>query len=1216
MEQSRSARLRNYFVRQKFRPMNGSSFRRLDWRKSLAIALAFFKGGVSSLEHPSAQRLWAFEPLEPRQLLSVAPGMVPVGSVPDGALSDKIVYVSAGHGWQWNNTLNRWATDRPNLLSMVEDFGNQDQLTYYADFLLRSGATVVPMRPVGRQTNEVVLDNDSPGVTWSGSWSNNTAGPRWYDEDYGAGLDGVKYRFASINGNSESAVATYTPAMPQSGFYPVYSWVSSSSNRTNQLYKINHTGGQTQIRVDHRKVGNGWVYLGTYFFAQGSSPERGSVQISNFSQDGGSVVIADAIRFGNGMGDLPWGSSGIGSGNISGYPREDEGSIVWLWRGIGQSTTFSSPSTILGTSNVSAPLRMADHMNASTNAYGTSIYVGFHSNATTGNPDTATARGAIGLVHTSSPTPNQSALAVAMGRQINVDLRALDGRFEHNWSTRTTYSLAGSYGEITNSIADGNFDATIVEVAFHDNTQDAQLLRDPKVREQLGRSTYEATLEHLHNFPGTTGQPPNITVPSPPALRRVTSEQSGAVTLHWTPGPSSSGGFSGVHGSPATGFRIYASTDGYGFDGGTYVAGGNIQTVTLNGYDPARTYFFKVVAENAGGQSVESEVLTVLPNGGQRSILIVSGFDRLERSQNFRQPYAFGGGGTTERVWGRFNNSRDYPVQLHHAIAEAIPGMSVDSASNESIANGEVSLNNYQSVFWILGNESVADQSLSGIEQTLVANFIAAGGNFFASGSELAYDLDAQNNGRSFYRGVLGASYVSDSAATYQVLPDNGGIFAGLNPFSFSNGSAFSSLVDQMLNIAFPDKISPSPGSQTNLQYQAGAGGIAGIQRVGSQGAGNTVVLGFPWESIVGRETRAASMARILDFFGHSQTPQDAVVVGSHAYHANSVFAASGLDSALDTVKVLAKEGSTEQTLDFDNVINSTRGINGLVFDVDGLGGTVSSSDFVFQVSPTGAFDVGANPPFSWGLAANPQSVSVIQGSPSRIVIQWPDQAIANRWLRITVLANENTGLPEPEVYYLGHLTGETTGVDQGFFVVTFADITAIRAAVGSTVSVSSVVDTQKDGVVSFADIAAMRENIAAILPAITIPQAASSAQGSQGGSHDGLGGSAGQEPIASDVQSPASVDWLILDGRKQPGMLNRLAADRVDAVWLQLSSSLSALNAQGGSITDQATSIPTRASRVDGLSTKNLNESDSLGRTLENDLAVEFTPLPPRCLR
>jgi len=589
-------------------------------------------------------RAFSFESLEPRIALAAA-GLVPVGTQPTGPLSGKIVYTSAGHGWQWSDTLNRWATDRGDNNEIVEDFGNQDQMTFYADYLLRAGATVVPMRPVGRQINEVVLDNDSPGVTFTGSWS-NSAGSVYYDEDYGAVADSVSYRFASTSA-SETAVATYTPNIPQAGFYPVYTWVTDGTNRTNQLYRINDSGGATEIRVDHRMVGKGWVYLGTYHFNAGAS---GNVQISNQSTAGGSVVIADAIRFGNGMGDVKDGPNGVGhsSGTISGYPREDENSLMWLWRAVGQG---NSPAAVTGGGNVSAPSRMAEHMNANANPFGTAVYIGFHSNAGGG-------RGAVGLITSSGATPHQADLALYTGRQINQDMQALNGQFEHNWSTRTTHTYTSQFGEIDEG-ASAEMDMTIIETAFHDNLQDAQLMRDPKARDQLGRSTYEATLEYFDAWGGLTSP---VTVPSTPINVRAASNASGEITVSWSAGPT------GVYGHAATGYRIYASTNGHGFDGGTFVAGGAINTATLTGYDPTLPYFFKIVAVNAGGESKASEVMTALPSGGQKQVLVVSGFDRFDRTQNFRYAYAHTGDGLVDRVWPRYNNSFDYVVQVHRAF--------------------------------------------------------------------------------------------------------------------------------------------------------------------------------------------------------------------------------------------------------------------------------------------------------------------------------------------------------------------------------------------------------------------------------------------------------------------------------------------------------------------------------------------------------------------
>ena len=45
---------------------------------------------------------------------------------------------------------------------MNEDTGNVDQMTMFVYQCFNAGATVVPMRPVGNQTNEVVLDNVDP----------------------------------------------------------------------------------------------------------------------------------------------------------------------------------------------------------------------------------------------------------------------------------------------------------------------------------------------------------------------------------------------------------------------------------------------------------------------------------------------------------------------------------------------------------------------------------------------------------------------------------------------------------------------------------------------------------------------------------------------------------------------------------------------------------------------------------------------------------------------------------------------------------------------------------------------------------------------------------------------------------------------------------------------------------------------------------------------
>lgn len=208
-------------------------------------------------------------------------------------------------------------------------------------------------------------------------------------------------------------------------------------------------------------------------------------------------------------------------------------------------------------------------------------------------------------------------------------------------------------------------------------------------------------------------------------------------------------------------------------------------------------------------------------------------------------------------------------------------------------------------------------------------------------------------------------------------------------------------------------------------------------------------------------------------------------VVGSFVAHGGY----TGSGSPIDAGKSLAQEGGGPTLLGYNNVINTARGINALAFDINGLAnpGALSAADFVFQMSPQGAFDEVANPPAGWASAPAPVAVSVTPGSPDRVQIQWANNAIENRWLRVTISANANTGLVVPRTYYLGHLRGETTA-DGTAYTVAFADITPIRAAVGTTVDSSSIADIDKNGTVSFADISAMRSNVGAQLTVITIP--------------------------------------------------------------------------------------------------------------------------------
>lgn len=211
-----------------------------------------------------------------------------------------------------------------------------------------------------------------------------------------------------------------------------------------------------------------------------------------------------------------------------------------------------------------------------------------------------------------------------------------------------------------------------------------------------------------------------------------------------------------------------------------------------------------------------------------------------------------------------------------------------------------------------------------------------------------------------------------------------------------------------------------------------------------------------------------------------------ATVVGSFAYH--TAYPGTSNDK-VDASKQLFKQSTgTAVPLEMNNLINSKQGITGVGFDVDGLanGAGLSASDFVFKMSPQNVFD--GDLVVGWVDTPAPSSISVTAGSPDRIIIEWPDNSIENRWLKVTMKATANTGLAEDCVFYLGHLRGESTGPSLGKFTVLVADILNVRSNLTASQPASGMEDIDKSGTVLVADILETRSNLAKELTQIQVP--------------------------------------------------------------------------------------------------------------------------------
>jgi ELWxxDGT repeat protein len=220
-------------------------------------------------------------------------------------------------------------------------------------------------------------------------------------------------------------------------------------------------------------------------------------------------------------------------------------------------------------------------------------------------------------------------------------------------------------------------------------------------------------------------------------------------------------------------------------------------------------------------------------------------------------------------------------------------------------------------------------------------------------------------------------------------------------------------------------------------------------------------------------------------------------------YNASGFETVGGVGAALDASKILLRSSSVAQATTAANVINYSRGINGVVLDVAGLAGSgLSASDFLFRVAPSGAS--GVVNPSTWASAPTPNVIDVTPGTsttPARVRLEWANNAIQNTWLQIIVLANANTGLANREVYYLGHSLGDVDYVGPTYRVTT-NDVALVRAGVSSTpVGISDARDVDKDRRVTTNDVAFVRGLVSNTpqLRAITIPASGSSEEGEGG---------------------------------------------------------------------------------------------------------------------
>jgi hypothetical protein len=209
-----------------------------------------------------------------------------------------------------------------------------------------------------------------------------------------------------------------------------------------------------------------------------------------------------------------------------------------------------------------------------------------------------------------------------------------------------------------------------------------------------------------------------------------------------------------------------------------------------------------------------------------------------------------------------------------------------------------------------------------------------------------------------------------------------------------------------------------------------------------------------------------------------------AAQIGRHLFYGNSAFDSTSAAAAIAPTIEPLFPGETSSG---QNMSSYLHGVNGLIVDLPAGGSTeqLTAADFAFRVGQT-------SDTASWLAAADPSSIAIEQGAgpaeSDRVIISWPNGAIADTWLEVTVLANGRTGLAAPDTFYFGNLRGDVTTDGQ----VNGSDFAAVRSQPATFLNPAAVTaahDTNRDGRVNAIDLLLVREHATPLdggLPMIT----------------------------------------------------------------------------------------------------------------------------------
>ena len=839
------------------------------------------------------------------------------------------------HGYYYEMSLDRWEFQRAKLFGTVEDVSITGYvLPYLTPMLEKAGANVFIPRERDIQTNEVIVDNDRSSDS---SLFRLSSGKNASVLQKGFLLsDTIFTGFNPFrNGTSLRVIddtAVYIPDIPEKGDYAVYvSYPLLIDNTVEALYTVCHTGGATGFVVDQTMGGETWNYLGTFNFDKGKNPGRGSVTV-NCSEGASGYLALDAVKFGGGMGNVARRPSGEiiknqpslfdGTRNpegnmttmetdhswkISGMPRFIEGSRYWMQYAGMPDTLVYTPSNNRNDYNDDYQSRglwvnylMGDpYSREAKDGQGglglpIDLSLAFHSDAGVAPGDSII--GSLAIFHTtvdegrySSGVSRMSSreLSDIVQTQIVEDIRR---DFEPEWTRRGLWDKP--YSEVRRP----DVTSMLLELLSHQNLADMKYNIDPRFRFSVSRSIYKGILKYL----SFTENRQYVVQPLPVKGFAITPVGGKKIRLSWQPVTEA--------GEPTTSpdrFRVYSRQDDNGFDNGLVVRD-TIFEMELPAYDTI--YSFKVTALNNGGESFDSEELSVgLNSRSIGNVLVVNGFDRVsgpswtdngisgvvwwdDRGVPYHNDiitigdqYDFnrlnpwldddspGWGASYSDMTGKVVPGNTFNFSYIHGRSIMAAGYSFSSVSDEHFESTGDCADGYGIIDIIFGEEKATpnftDTSRLDFRiytpefMDMIRKVTGEGRSVFMSGAYVGSDLLSGNDSAAlkFAESTLhfiprtghavrtGKVYATDYARPH---------FEGY--FSFNTG-----YLPSVYTVEAPDAIESSGNGAVCVFRYTENNASAGIA---FRGGYNNVITGFPFESIPDQKERDVLMNQILEF--------------------------------------------------------------------------------------------------------------------------------------------------------------------------------------------------------------------------------------------------------------------------------------------------------------------------------------------------------------